>query len=170
MEKKAEYFKLLFFICIFLTSCNQNILAQPTESITINETLIIQITDPTLEPFTFPTSNPNLATISGRLIVLNLSMLPANDDAIFLVPLNPIDEISTIPIFEPEEVPQAIVDERTGDFVFNNIQVGKYVLVVLTQSGAQIPASFPDNGSYVIFDIHENNLDEIYNLGDINFP
>lgn len=157
-------------MCIFLTSCYQNTLAQPTESITINENIILQLTDPTLEPFTFPTSNPNLATISGRLVVLNLSMLPANDDAIYLVPLNPTDEISTIPTFQPEEVPQAIVDERTGGFVFQNIQVGKYVLVVSTQSGAQIPASFPENGSYVIFDINENDLDEIYNLGDINFP
>jgi len=161
---------LLAIICIILTSCNQNLVSNPTNSISIDDNIIIQYSTPTLEPFIFPTSNPNSASVTGRLIVLNLSMLPANDDAIFLVPLNPINEINTIPIFQIGEVPRATVDERTGDFVFQNIQIGKYALVVLTQNGAQIPASYQENSSYVIFDINETDLGKIYNLDEINFP
>ncbi len=170
---KIHHKYLLLSVMIFvtlLTSCNQNLANKTNDSIVIDNEIIIQYTDQTMEPFIFPTSNPGFASIKGRLIVLNLSMLPANEDAIFLVPINATDQISTIPTFQPDEVPRAVVDERTGDFEFQDIEPGKYVLIVLTQSDAQIPASYKENGSYVIFDINESDIDKTYDLGDINFP
>lgn len=165
--------KLLLSWLLFLllsASCAQNTVIETTDSYSIDNNIIVLYSTPTIEPFDFPTSETNLTTIKGRLIVLNLSMLPAKDDAIFLVPLDPINEISTIPSFEMGDVPQAIVDERTGDFVFTNIEIGKYALIVMTQNGAQIPASFKENSSYVIFDVNENNLGEIIDLKEVNFP
>ena len=143
---------------------------EATDSYSIDNKIIVMYSTPTMEPFAFPTSETNLTTIKGRLIVLNLSLLPANDDAIFLVPLDPINEISTIPSFQLGDVPQAIVDERTGDFVFTNIDIGKYALIVMTQNGAQIPASSKDNSSYVIFDVNKNDLGNIIDLKEVNFP
>jgi len=165
----TTYIIILLQLCL-LTSCGNNKIIQPKESYSIDNNVIIQYSTPTLKPYLFPTSKPNLATVIGKLIALDISMLPGPDDSIFLVPINLTDEISSIPSFQIGEVPQAVVDERTGDFVFINIETGKYALVVMTQSGAQIPATFKEKSSYAIFDIKDNNLGGIYDLNEVTFP
>jgi hypothetical protein len=98
-------------------------------------------------------------------------MLPDPNDAIFLVPLTTGDlSVSTIPMFVIGEVPQAEVDERTGEFVFTNIEPGTYAIVVVSLSGSQIPAHYFNDGSLAIVKIEEANLGQVIELGNLSFP
>lgn len=126
--------------------------------------------EPTYEPYVFRTSEPDKATLKGRLLVHSpWSLIPDPDDAIFLVPLVDNMNISAIPEFTVGQVPQADVDERFGDFVFTNIMPGRYAVVVMTPSGVQIPAT-QDDGSVVILTINEADLNTTIDLGKLNFP
>lgn len=139
------------------------------------EIIEIQVTapaiQPTLEPYDFATSEPNFATLHGRLIVLDpLSILPGDDDAIFLVALDADAPVTTIPSFEEGSVPQADVDERTGEFVFINIPPGRYAVVAVTMNGTQIPVRKMDDQSLAIFDITESDMNQKVELGDVTLP
>jgi hypothetical protein len=117
------------------------------------------------EPYHFKSSNPGFVTVEGLLLVIDPNLaLPDANDAIFLVPLNSKEGIVTIPEFVIGEVPQADVDERTGDFRFTNIVPGRYAVVVLTTGGSQIPARFFESGSLAIFNIEESDIDTTIKL------
>ena len=116
---------------------------------------------PTPEPFVFPSSEPGNITIHGTLIVKSLMMMPPGlDDAIFLVPLSPDDQIGTIPAFTVGEVPQATVDERTFEYTFTDIEPGMYAIVVLTIDGIQTPAKYFENGNRAILTLEESDRDQ----------
>jgi hypothetical protein len=96
-----------------------------------------------------------------------LLALPDANDAIFLVPLDSNEGVVTIPQFVVGEVPQADVDERTGDFRFTNIKPGRYVVVVLTTGGTQIPVHFDGSGSLAIIKIEEPDIDTTIKLDNL---
>jgi len=127
---------------------------------------------PTLEPYTFKTSEAGTVTLHGMLAVMDpTSILPGPDDAIFLVPMNDAGPgATTIPQFTVGEVPQADVDERTGEFTFQNIQPGRYAVVVLTKGGSQIPAKMLDDGSLAIITVDKSSLDQTMELGTLRLP
>jgi hypothetical protein len=132
------------------------------------ETNLSVLATPTHTPYAFKTSEPGLVTIHGELLAMDPDNLPDPDDAIFLVPL-PDGQVTMIPSFEKGEVPQAEVDEVTGEFVFTNIEPGLYAVVILTISNAQIPARTED-GSFVILRIEEKDRDKMIDLGHIRIP
>jgi hypothetical protein len=103
------------------------------------------------------------------LVLDPISLVPAEDDAIYLVPI-PDAGISTVPEFEDGTVPQAEVDERTGEFLFTNVQPGQYAVVVVTRGGAQIPARFFNADGYAIFDVDASQSDTLVELGNLSFP
>ena len=125
-----------------------------------------------LESYEFKTSDQGYITLKGYLLVYDPSTtLPDPNDAIFLVPLSGgEDSVASIPSFNVGEVPQADVDERTGDFVFTNIQPGRYAIVVLTMGQAQMPACFIDSGSFAILNITEADIDKTIQLDYIGIP
>lgn len=127
---------------------------------------------PTLEPFTFKPSDAGTVTLHGHLAVLDpVTMLPGPDDAIFLVPMNQTGAgATTIPQFTVGEVPQAEVDERTGEFTFQNIQPGRYAVVILTKGGSQIPAKMMDTGSLAIITVDKSSIDQTVELGTLRLP
>jgi uncharacterized protein (DUF2141 family) len=98
-----------------------------------------------------------------------MTLIPASDDAIYLVPL-PDAGISTIPHFEKGTVPQAEVDETTGEFMFTNIQPGSYAVVVVTKSVAQIPARFYPTGNYAIINVEASQVDTTIELDKLSLP
>jgi hypothetical protein len=159
----------LLGLMIFLTACNTNT-AVPTRDVSINE-VEVAVAPPTPEPYVFKTSDPNTITVHGKLIVLDpMTIIPAPNDSIFLVPL-PIDEpISMIPQFELGTVPQAEVDESSGEFVFTNLEPGQYAVVVITMGRAQIPTRFIDTSSYAIFTVDETQVDTTVDIGKLTLP
>jgi hypothetical protein len=166
---------LTLITIIFLVTACQKTEASPTPYIGITD---IQVTNlpkslpPTLEPYTFRTSQPGTATLHGNLVVLDPSTLPDQNDAIFLVPIDQSNVgVLTIPQFTKGEVPQAEVDERSGEFMFTDIKVGRYVVVVLTSGGAQIPARTMDGSrSLVVVNVDETFLDKITEIGKMSLP
>jgi len=70
----------------------------------------------------------------------------------------------TIPSFTVGTVPQADVNEITGEFVFVNINPGRYLIVVLTSSGTQIPTKFYGESGFAIIDVKESDLDKTMEL------
>lgn len=132
------------------------------------ETNLSPAATPTRTPYAFGTSEPGTVTIHGELLAMDPDNLPDPDDAIFLVPL-PDSQVTMIPHFEADEVPQAEVNEVTGEFVFTDIEPGLYAIVVLTISNAQIPARTEDS-SFVILRVEEKNRDETIELGYIRIP
>jgi len=127
---------------------------------------------PTMEPFTFKASESGTVTLHGHLAVLDpVTILPGPDDAIYLVPMNDTSEgANTIPQFTVGEVPQAEVDERTGEFTFQNIQPGRYAIVILTKGGSQIPAKMMDTGSLAIITVDKASIDQTVELGILRLP
>ena len=165
---------LLLFLTFVLAACSSD---QPSPTVSQSEVVQIQIATkpaiPTMEPYEFATSKTGYATLQGKLIVLDpQSILPAPDDAIYLVELDPAAPISNIPQFDKndDEAPQADVDERTGEFVFINIQPGRYAVVAVTKAGTQFPTRKFEDGSYSIFDILEADMDQVVDLSDLTLP
>ncbi len=110
-------------------------------------------------------------TIEGRLIVKDpLMFAPDPNDAIYLVPLDSQENINTIPKFQIGEVPQAIVDERNGDFIFTNIDPGTYAIMVLTMDGKQIPARFYNQGHLAIITLDQEDLGKVIEVELLAIP
>ena len=123
------------------------------------------------EPFAFKTSDPGKITVHGILVVFDLFMMaPDPNDAIFLVPIPSGNAVSTIPLFTMGEVPQAEVDERTGEFYFTNIEPGRYAVVVLTNADAQVPVRNADDSSLAIFTAEESDRDTTIELDIVTLP
>ena len=172
--KKTGKLLTLLLIMFFLTACQQTKVS-PTPNIGIID---IQVTNvpmslpTTMEPFIFKTSQPGTATLHGNLVVLSPSTLPAQNDAIYLVPIGQgSPSVSGIPQFTEGEVPQADVDERTGEFMFTDIKADRYVVVVVTMGGAQIPARVMDESrNLVVVKVDETFLDKITEIGTMSLP
>ena len=126
------------------------------------------IATPSLTPYVFETSEPGKVTIHGELLAMDPDNLPDPDDAIFLVPL-PDDQVTMIPPISPGEVPQADVNEVTGEFVFTNIESGVYAVVGLMITNAQIPAR-TEEGNFAIVRIEESDRNQTIDLGSIRIP
>ena len=164
---RAKLIILGLLAVIILVGC-QEVVATPQRNISASD-IQVSITGPTLEPYQFRTSDKGTATAHGIMLVLDpMSLVPAPDDAIYLVPL-PDAGITTVPQFEPGTVPQAEVDEASGEFMFTNLQPGQYAVVVVTKGGAQIPARFYQK-DYAIITIDESQLDTIIELGNLSLP
>jgi hypothetical protein len=126
---------------------------------------------PSIEPFAFKTSDSGKITVHGILVVFDLFMMaPDADDGVFLVPIPSGNTISTIPLFKIGEVPQAEVDERTGEFYFTNIEPGRYAVVVLTSADAQVPVRYADDASLAIFTSEEADRDTTIELDIVTLP
>lgn len=117
-----------------------------------------------VEPYVFRTSEPGTATLHGVMLVTDpMQSRPKEDDSIFLVPLAG-EDVMTIPAFEVGKVPQAEVNEVTGEFAFTNIAPGRYAVVVLTAGDAQIPARFFEQGSFAIVTVKDTDLGQTIEL------
>lgn len=159
---------LLTSVVLSLSAC-QGSEATPTRDVSVNQVQIV-VSTPTTEPFPFITSEPGTTSAHGILIVLDpMTLVPAPDDAIYLVPI-PEAGISTIPQFEVGTVPQAEVDEGTGEFMFTNLSPGHYAVVVITRGGAQIPARYFETGNFAIFKVDASQADSIIELGKLSLP
>jgi hypothetical protein len=171
MPKSIMRFSILFLLVFtFILSACSPTTSETTRQVSIND-VQVTVAPATLEPYIFITSEPNTITIHGVLIVLDpMTIIPAPNDSIFLAPL-PVDQpISAIPQFEEGTVPQAEVDESTGEFVFTNIQPGQYAVVVITKGGAQIPTRYQESSSYAIFTLDDSQKDTTFDLGKLTLP
>lgn len=162
-------FTFLLVVIIFLSACS-NPTTEATRSVTIDQ-VQVTVAAPGIEPYVFKTPQPGTITLHGMLYVLSpMSILPASDDAIYLVPVPTDQPISGVPQFTPGTVPQADVDERTGEFVFTNIQPGQYAVVTITTGGAQIPLRFMDTATYAIITLDASQIDTIVEVDDLSLP
>jgi hypothetical protein len=154
-----------------ITSCSSPY--QPTRDTKLVEQIEVISTasvGPTFEPYDFRESDPGFATLHGHMVVLDpLTILPASNDAIYLAPM-PEEDLTTIPQFIEGEVPQADVDERTGEFVFTNIKPGTYAVVVLSKGGTQFPTRKMADNTFAIFTIDQADIDNIVELGNLSIP
>jgi len=87
----------------------------------------------------------------------------------------PIDQdnpgVLAIPQFTEGEVPQADVNEPTGEFMFTDIKPGRYVVVIVTIGGAQIPArAMNESRNLVVVNVDETFLDKITEIGTMSLP
>ena len=172
--KKTWKLLTLLLILFFFTACQQTKVS-PTPNIGIID---IQVTNvsrslpTTMEPYKFRTSQPGTATLHGNLVVLDPTTLPAQNDAIYLVPIDQDNPgVLAIPQFTEGEVPQADVNEPTGEFMFTDIKPGRYVVVIVTIGGAQIPArAMNESRNLVVVNVDETFLDKITEIGTMSLP
>jgi len=167
--------KIFYILCLFtLASCQQaNETIDDPQTGTSETVVIVQPgTVPSMEPYIFRTPEPGTASVHGELLVLDPNlMVPDPDDGIFFVPLSGGNgDISTIPFFAVGEVPQAEVDERTGEYMFTDIEPGQYAVVVLTRGGAQVPARFFQDGTLAIIEIKQSDRNQLIELDDLSIP
>ncbi len=168
--KARIHFAATFLIAtlLIISGCSSAASETPRQ-VTISN-VQVQISTPT-QPYAFKTSDPGTITIHGTLVVLDpTSMMPSPDNGIYLVPM-PTDQANTsIPQFEVGTVPQAEVDEISGEFSFTNIQPGQYAVVVMTPSGSQIPVRYQENQSYAIINLDASQKDTTVDLGHLTLP
>jgi hypothetical protein len=173
-QKLSRIFDLFSTIIIFLlistfiSGCDLSINETPRE-ISVNN-VQAGLSTP-MQPQIFGTSDPGYITVRGVLVVLDpMTMIPAHDDGVYLVPL-PSDQSTTeIPQFDVGTVPQAEVDEVVGEFVFTNIEPGQYAVVVLTAGGSQIPVRYSDTGNYAIITFDSSQLNTTVDMGRLTLP
>ena len=144
----------------------------PGETPTIQVPATQAMSAVTTEHYIFKTSEPNMVTLHGVLLVIDpFAMLPDPKDAIFLVPLALEGTgAGTIPPFTIGEVPQADVDEITGEFVFTNLQPGQYAVVVLVQGGSQVPVHNYQSNNLAILRIENKDKGSTIDLGYLSLP
>lgn len=167
--------KVFYILCLFtFASCQQANEAIGETQTGTSETVVIEQpgTVPSMEPYIFKTPEPGKASVHGELLVLDPNlMVPDPNDGIFLVSLSGGDvDISTIPFFNVGEVPQAEVDERTGEYMFTDIEPGQYAVVVLTRGGAQVPARFFQDGTLAIIEIKQSDRNQLIELDYLSIP
>jgi hypothetical protein len=170
-----ERLPICMLLMLSLVGCQQ----ETTEISSLKvKTPIVQVaTKPvggsgTKEPYIFKTSEADMVTLRGVLLVLDpFSMLPDPNDAIFLVPLT-LEGAGPgkIPAFSVGEVPQAEVDERTGEFVFTNIQPGHYAVVVIVQGGSQVPVHKYQSSNLAIIKIEDKDIGSTIDVGYLSLP
>jgi hypothetical protein len=137
----------------------------------IQITMVAAINTPTIEPYAFKTSAPGKVSLHGTLVVLDpTSLVPGADDSIFLVPIDESSTVSGTPSFKKGEVPQADVDERTGEYVFTNIAPGKYMIMIETQSGSQFPTHWMSTNSFAIVTIDSTQMNQTVELKPVSVP
>lgn len=183
---RKKYF-LILLLLIFIVGCQQTEqtpeggIAMPTESVSAEESdpyagpeaeAYVAPEEPTMVPYVFRTSKAGTTTIHGLLFVADYEQGMPNkdvDDAIFLVPLPEGEGVTMIPSFKIGEVPQADVDERSGEFVFTDIDPGIYIIMVYTNGNAQIPARTQD-GNFAIIKIQEEDRDQTIEVNHLLVP
>lgn len=171
--KRLELMNLFLLSALLLVKCQQP--NTDTMSPTSGMVEVIVTEQPPApkkpDPPAFKTSHPGTIAVHGVLLVLDpLTVLPDSNDAIFLVPIPSGEGITTIPPFKVGEVPQAEVDEATGEFMFTDILPGQYAVVVLEKGGSQIPARVLDSNSLSILTLKESDRDQTVELGYLRFP
>lgn len=127
---------------------------------------------PTFEPYPFKTSRPNTATIHGILLIYNPHITRPVEDGLFLVPFaeDASGGAMGLPQFTVGEVPQAEIDERTGEFYFTNILPGRYMVMVLTTGKAQVPVLNFNDDSFVVIIVDETDMGQTIELNYIRLP
>jgi hypothetical protein len=124
----------------------------------------------TLAPYVFKESDAGYATIHGVIFVTDITLVqPDSNDAVFLVSL-PDQGVSSIPMITDGVDLQAEVDERTGEFVFTNVDPGTYAVVVRLRGGSQMPAYTMDEGAFAIVNVTEEQLDTTIELDYLRIP
>jgi hypothetical protein len=165
---RSVVFSLL--ACTLLLSACSSTPTDATRSISIDQ-VQVTVAAPGMEPYVFRTSQPGAISVHGMLYVISpMSILPAPDDALYLVPIPTDQPITGIPNFDPDTVPQAEVDERTGEFMFTDIQSGQYTIVAITTGGAQIPVRFMDTATYAIITLEDSQIDTIVEVNELSLP
>lgn len=171
-ESNSTILSIIFYLLTFtllLTACSSTT-TDATRSISVNQ-VQVTVAASSMEPYIYKTSQPGTITVHGILYVVSpMSILPAPDDALFLVPIPTDQSISSVPNFAPGTVPQAEVDERTGEFVFTDIQPGQYTIVAITTGGAQIPVRFMDTATYAVISLEASQIDTIVEVNDLTLP
>ena len=159
---------------LLLTACQgTNASSTPNVGIYDIQVTIVPGTPPsTMAPYNFKPTQSGTATLHGTLVVLDPTLLPAHDDAIYLVPISQDNApVSVIPSFTKGQVPQADVDERTGEFMFTGINPGRYVVMVVTEGGGQLAARTMDQArNLVVVTVDNASLDKTTEIGTISMP
>jgi hypothetical protein len=115
-------------------------------------------------------SKKGLVTLHGVLLVRDPdNAMPAADNAIYLVPLPPDQMVVSVPAIPTDKPIQARVNNKNGDFVFTNIEPGKYIVMVLTISNGQIPAHTKD-GALAVINVQETDRNTTIQLDYLSVP
>jgi hypothetical protein len=126
-------------------------------------------------PLPTPTRGPSTQTraaVRGVLFLTNPETTLPQEQGIYLVPID-ADESGgamVFPALDPETALQAEVDEGTGEFFFDDLEVGLYALVALTRRGTQLSIRKLETGEAQIVMIEESDADQVIDLGRLRLP
>lgn len=155
-------FKRIFIAFSFLT-----ILLMGCQNSQIQDT---RIPISSVEPYTFRTSKPGTVTLHGKLLVKDPdNAMPASNDAIYLVPLSADQQIIMVESIPFDEALQADVDERTGEFIFTDVQPGKYIVMIVTIYDGQMPVRTQD-GNFAVIDVKDSDRGQTIELNYLMVP
>lgn len=123
-------------------------------------------------PLPTPTRGPSTqgrAAVRGVLFLSAPEFAAPEEDGIYLVQVDPKAGM-VFPAVDPKTSLQAEVDEVTGEFFFDDVEMGLYALVSLTLQGAQLSIRKMDSGEPLTVLVGEQNLDQVIDLGRLVLP
>jgi hypothetical protein len=107
--------------------------------------------------------------VRGVLFLTNPELTAPQEDGIYLVEVD-TDAGMVLPTIDPDSSLQAQVDEVTGAFFFDDVEVGLYALVALTRRGPQMSIRKMDSGDPLTVLVDEENLGQVIDLGQLSLP
>ncbi len=116
----------------------------------------------------FVKSKPGYATVHGQLVLTNPANLAPQKDGIFLSHLQ--EGATVVPPVATDQAPRSDVDEATGEFIIPNVEPGRYAVVVLTESGLQVPAHLLQADELAIVSVKDSDLNHTIDLGQVRIP
>jgi hypothetical protein len=140
----------------------------PFESPLPAPTATLSAFDSPLPPPARGPSSENKAAIKGELVLLSPEFTAPQEDGLYLVMVN-TEEQMVLPSVDETSI-QAEVDEVTGQFFFDDVGVGLYAVVVLTDRGQQMSAREMDTGAASIVTVGEEDLNSVIDLGTLRLP
>ncbi len=174
MRKKVISRSLIVIILLsfssFLFACRRDEAVGETESYSSGTAPHGEIVNPTATYY-FATSSPGYARIEGMLVVQDPLILLPKPDGVHLLPvgenIQSLGDIAKLPL---DGAYQADVDERDGRFVFPDVKVGRYAIVVNTINNLNIPAHFTTSGELAFIEVTNPDVDKVVSIGLIRIP
>jgi hypothetical protein len=118
-----------------------------------------------------PTPSADIATIYGRLMLLDPTVLSPQEDGLYLVPIDSESEqMMVVPVIVEGEAIQAQIDETTGDFVFTDVEAGHYVLMAMLDTGQERVVHRLGTNEHVLPVVTEEDLGGAIDLGIVSLP
>jgi hypothetical protein len=179
MALKLEHLFILFTVLVLVAACGTGemtpeVVSTPASPLPAPTATLSALDSPLPTPTRGPSSEGR-AAVRGVLHLTNPESTMPQEQGIYLVPIDTDTgggegAMMVFPALDPETALQAEVDEISGEFFFDDLELGLYALVALTRTGMQLSIRKLDTGEAQIIMVKESDVGQLIDLGHLRLP